>query len=90
MQELWLVEVAFPFKSLSAGGFEVRTPPDEPSHFCPVFTTQEAAEKWADGKYRITRLLRTNPRIGSSLESLYDELGEKLPESPPAKKRRKR
>jgi hypothetical protein len=56
-----MIEAAFPFTSLTANGFECRVASGEPTHFSPIFFSKEAAEKWAEGRYRVTRLLRTNP-----------------------------
>lgn len=57
MREFWMVEAAYPFSSsFTVGGFECRMAPGGPTHFCPVFTSREEAEKWAGGRHPIIRL----------------------------------
>jgi hypothetical protein len=57
---MWLVMAAFPFKSMTANGWPVGTDPGEPTHFAPVFTSKEDADKWSGGRFEVLEIARTN------------------------------
>lgn len=56
---MFLVLAAYPFSSMTANGWPVKAMPGEPTHFAPVFTDRETAEKWNNGRFAIIEIQAT-------------------------------
>jgi len=73
---------------MTVNGWDVRAEPGGPTHFCPVFESKEAAEKWAEGRFAVVRLLQTAPE--PPVDNRLLEEPSTREETPAAKKRRAR